>query len=601
MTERWRWCEAERLAAEFAECPGERRILELLTRLPLVSAPVLAPLTGGGHTTTYRTLDHLRDTGLVDSIQPPFRPGHAPRLWYLTDPGLAVVALHQGTVPKQLAQRQRLRGGDLLDLLPGLPHLVATYEILRALAIARPGRPHLLVWERPWRRRFWRPTTRAPGRISFPAYCILSWPESTGAFLLLPDLGTSPPRAWRTSLAQLVVLRATQPDAVPPLVIATSDVSRSAVWHDLLAEVARSRRDAGLSGHVVLWSDLSSGLRQLPLCSGSPAGLERLDEQARGPGASPPSGLLPCLVGEALRSARGEAGTRNNLGCIARGLTAADRSLLDFVGHHPFLDPEQIRQTCGLQVARETGCLQRLIATGLLRCIMPGEADASRTIPELVELTRSGLAIVAAQQGLRISSAVRFNGLVGGGPERPFGARSALARNLVHTRGVDALFVELARQLARAGENAALVEWRNAAACARRSLRPDGYGIVCYRDRLHGFFLEYDRGTMRIPGYLKKLAAYYAYQVSGRFQHDYAGFPTILLVAANNGAESRIARAARAATVGRAESLPLLLTCQWRINDERNPHGFLGPIWRRPEADFSARQSWPPDPGSTIE
>src|SRR6202011_2836084 len=103
-----------------------------------------------------------------------------------------------------------------------------------------------------------------------------------------------------------------------------------------------------------------------------------------------------------------------------------------------------------------------------------------------------------------IGRAVHFNGLVGGGPERPFGARSALVRNLVHKQGVDALFVDLARQLARAGENAALVEWRNAAACARHSLRPDGYGIVRYRGQLHGFFLEYDRGTMRTRGYLKK-------------------------------------------------------------------------------------------------
>jgi hypothetical protein len=114
------------------------------------------------------------------------------------------------------------------------------------------------------------------------------------------------------------------------------------------------------------------------------------------------------------------------------------------------------------------------------------------------------------------------------------------------------------------------------------------------RDQLAGFFLEYDRGTMRISGYLKKLAAYYDYLASGRYYQDYDGFPTILFVAANNAAEERIVQATRTARVGRMHSLPLLVTCLWRIHDERNSLGALGKIWRRPDADFSDRQLWLP-------
>jgi hypothetical protein len=139
-----------------------------------------------------------------------------------------------------------------------------------------------------------------------------------------------------------------------------------------------------------------------------------------------------------------------------------------------------------------------------------------------------------------------------------------------------------------------LIEWRNAAACARRTLRPDGYGIVRCKGHLEGFFVEYDRGTMRVSGYLKKLSAYHDYLASGRYQQDYVGFPTILVVAANNAAEERIVQAARAACVGRAHSLPLLLTCEWRIRNERNTLGALGRIWRHPDADFSGRQMWSP-------
>lgn len=58
------------------------------------------------------------------------------------------------------------------------------------------------------------------------------------------------------------------------------------------------------------------------------------------------------------------------------------------------------------------------------------------------------------------------------------------------------------------------------------------------------------------------------------------GFPTILIVTSDKSAEDQIARAAVAAAVGREPTLPLLLTCEWRIDDPRNPQGLLGPIWR---------------------
>jgi hypothetical protein len=294
-------------------------------------------------------------------------------------------------------------------------------------------------------------------------------------------------------------------------------------------------------------------------------------------------------------------GKRINLGRIAMSLTATDRSFLDFVGRHPFLDPDQLSQMCHVEVRQTRSRLERLIADGLVHRLAPGEVPASEKASELVELTRAGLAIVAAQQGLSRSGAVRCNGLTGGGPDRPFGPRSALVHNLAHTRGVDACFVELARQLAIIGDGASLVEWRNAASCARRSLRPDGYGIVRYHGWFHGFFLEYDRGTMRMSGYLRKFGAYHDYLSSERFHREYVGFPTILVIAANNAAEERIIRAARAACVGRAYSIPLLLTSEWRIHDRWNPQGLLRPIWRRVETGFFDRQSWIEEPPVTNE
>lgn len=112
--------------------------------------------------------------------------------------------------------------------------------------------------------------------------------------------------------------------------------------------------------------------------------------------------------------------------------------------------------------------------------------------------------------------------------------------------------------------------------------------------RRHGFFLEYDYGTMSARDYGEKWARYDDYRDSRAFEQDYDGYPTILVVTTDKTAEERIARSARAASVGRWAPLPMLLTCAWRIfRDPANQHGLLGPIWRGPHDAFDERCRWP--------
>ncbi len=217
-----------------------------------------------------------------------------------------------------------------------------------------------------------------------------------------------------------------------------------------------------------------------------------------------------------------------------------------------------------------------------MRLVGGDEVDGELAALEPAELTRAGLVLVAARLGLRLSEAVHHHGLAGGGPADPIGARRQLLRTIAHTRGVDGIFVRLHRE-------GALVEWRNAAACARGAVRPDGYGVVRGQERPAGFFLEYDRGTMRARDYRRKFAGYHAYCESGRFRRDYDGFPTILVVTTGPGAEERIARAVRATGVEREPPLPVLLTTEGWIDGQ--PEGLLGPIWRTP--DSPARRRWP--------
>ncbi|MDQ3701519.1 MAG: replication-relaxation family protein, partial [Chloroflexota bacterium] len=302
--------------------------------------------------------------------------------------------------------------------------------------------------------------------------------------------------------------------------------------------------------------------------------------------------------------------------------SAADRMLLDLVGRHPFLAVGDLASLLGWRPATALRRLAWLRARGLLRVLDQSEVGRLRTFGApaaavLVELTPAGLRLVAAQQGLTLGAAARFNGLVGGGPLAQGGvrlqrARRLLLRHLAHTRGADGFFLcmhaagrarDSLRRSGVAGVGGGadgttrdgLVVWRNAVACARGHVRPDGYGVWARGDARHGFFLEYDRGTERGPAYRRKLGAYYDYRDSGRAARDYDGFPTILLVTPDTDVERRVAQVARAAAVGRTPELPLLLTCEWRFRGDvqRGAHleGLLGPIWRTPES--ATRRCWP--------
>ena len=308
-------------------------------------------------------------------------------------------------------------------------------------------------------------------------------------------------------------------------------------------------------------------------------------------GRRQPGSPIPRPVGTVLRPGSKIGGP----GRLALALTSMGRSLLDVVGRHPFLPADSLATVLGWDARRLRARRARLVRLGLMR--MP-DVDAGSTLSALAELTRDGLELAAAQQGLSLARAVRLNGLAGGGPEQPTGSRRLLLRNLDHTRGVDAVFVELIRTLgATAGaEDDRLLEWRNAVTCRRRRMRPDGYGMIRRDGKLHGFFLEFDRGTMSARDYGEKWAAYYDYRDSRAFERDYDGFPTILVVTTDNAAEERIARSARAASAGRSQPLPLLLTCDWRIaRDPSNSGGLLGRVWREPQASFAERRRWPKD------
>src|SRR5690348_15799238 len=153
MTGRAHWRDAEAAAEHITD--SDRRALLLLARLPFLWEGAIERLYGlRGDTSVYRCLARLRAMGLIDKIRPVLRAERNPGLFYLTDLGIAAIAVDQQVDPRQLVDGSRLRGADLLARMPGLAHLLATYQLLAALAAARDGRVDLLSWDQPWRRSF---------------------------------------------------------------------------------------------------------------------------------------------------------------------------------------------------------------------------------------------------------------------------------------------------------------------------------------------------------------------------------------------------------------------------------------------------------------
>jgi hypothetical protein len=210
--------------------------------------------------------------------------------------------------------------------------------------------------------------------------------------------------------------------------------------------------------------------------------------------------------------------------------------VLDLVGRHPFLSTQNLGAMLGRDMAWARRKRSALVKGGLVRTVPAEEASPRDLIEgELLEVTRTGLAMLAGHLGLRLAEAVRHHGLAGGGPADPVGARQSLFKHLGHTLGADEFFALLARAAAAHPARGALLEWRAAAACAHGRFRPDGYGLVRLGREQHGFFLEFDRGTMRADRLRAKFVAYYRYRSSRHARDSFAGFPVLLIVTTDPG------------------------------------------------------------------
>jgi len=574
--------------------PADEQALEVIGRLPLVPISQLVPLSGGrSHRSVYACVGRLAGRGLVSTIPGPADLGRShQRLLLIGNLGLAVLAWRRDVEPAGLAREWRLERTPLRVLVGQLPAVLSLYALLGLLAATGCGWARLRQWSRPGR---WRPGWDGSGparSVTLPAYAALAWEEAGGArvdgrYLLVADTGGLTPVALRRQLVGLARLEGTTAQAMPTVVIATTSERRVRAWWVLLDSVTSSSRYASrLHVEVATWESWAAR-----------AGMDPPRSRANVKCADADDGRLAALPrGDFERECRPWACVPrpidvSQMAALVRrwDLAPRDRIVLDLLGRHPFLADGAIADVLGRRIGWARTRRAELVRRGLARMVEAYELRSPLQCKhELVEVTVEGLRMLAGYMGLSLAAAVRHHGLTGGGPRTPVGPRRALVANLAHTLGADAVFAEIART-ARTQRGGALVEWLNAAASAHGRVRPDGYGLLRLGRREYGFFLEFDRGTVRPAKLRAKFAAYDRYRVSARAARDYNGFPTILVVTTGQGAEARLAEAICAASLGQSGPLLLLLTTIGHIGT--NALGALGPIWRAGES--CRRRNWP--------
>ena len=170
-----------------------------------------------------------------------------------------------------------------------------------------------------------------------------------------------------------------------------------------------------------------------------------------------------------------------------------------------------------------------------------------------------------------------------------------LLRNLEHTAAVHAFVAALAVQARAAGWETVLLDPpRRASRHFRhdgklRSVNPDAFGLLRRGDATWPFFLEWERRAVRPSTMSQRLAPYLRYYASHRPTDDHGARPGVLIVLADDIAQTHFLRLAGEEMRAAGINVPL-----WVSHGEAIERmGPLGRVWRTP-ADPYRPQALPP-------
>ncbi len=546
--------------------------LAWVARLPFVSASQLALLLGHPEATVNTCLRALERQGWLDWVDSPVPDADARRLYVLADEARMWVgerlAANPGAFPIPLAHN------EIPHRLAGIEATIAFNRFVAELAEMSRREQDLELSEAlalPVRRReAWWPlgvhglaVCQRGGRIA-PIFVAIDHPTAPALHRATTVAGWYAHRDIRSAAdAQVIVLAADDRAKEWNQAVAGGAERRGVLPLDLLL----ARQGTDLRGSLrtgLRWSPRPTACQPITsIFDGAPETLPRslrLHEWARQ------------VLGEA--PARARRAQRERVAALSLLASPEQLRLLETIGRLPLLSESDLRFVFAVPAPLLRRQVERAERDGLVEAVVRPNG------PKRFVLGEFGLRLLAARAGVPFRRFANHTPFVAALPGAAGGRLQTLVRQFEHTVGANSFMLACFRNSSDP-ESPKLVRWQNSLEAAvrfesggvRRTLRPDGAGVILQDDESREFLLEWDRGTERIAVLIQKLDRYASYFGSGSSARTSA----CLLVTSSPGREDVVWSAVGAAFQGRVRAEGRVFTTTESLMERYGP---MGEVWR---------------------
>lgn len=598
----------------------QMEIIGWLARLPFLGAEELSLLLGIGKAQTVRMLRELETLGWVEWVRASSFHLDQDRLNVLSDGGVSRLAEYLGLSEQGLQSTYPVGRREVLERLPRLESVTGFNRFAAELVAAvrddeeveledirsLPSRRCAQAW--------WPPEVEG--------YGCLRWGPWRAPFFLAWDRAGAPPFHRRRRVAGWYAFReGDHPwgrDDIPPILVVCPGEAEAEQWARAVL-AASDRRQASLL--PVFLTDVLFALIKGPLGPvwRRPDGTvsahlcERLawrpsvPAQAETVRIKNPTGPLDTMstggptlrewarqVVEPPEGTLRERSGLERLAALSLVTSPTEKRALEWLGHHPLLSADDLAVILRVSAQLSARVLDNLARYGLVQSTDKA-TEKEAAPPRRYYLTDVGLKLLAARDGVPPRRYARYGIVAASMPKKQGGGRlETLLRQLDHTVGVNRFFVRLIADGAKTGPR--LIRWLSASEAAQRFtygevthwLRPDGAGDIYWQGAIRRFYLEWDRGTVKLPDLVEKCrlyAAYYAH-LTRAGAPEYRK-PTVLVVTSSLVREDVLWRIILAAFDEVALSASHVFTTTDTIIGRTGP---LAPVWRRGEG--AERGAW---------
>jgi predicted ArsR family transcriptional regulator len=505
------------------------RALEWIARLPLLGAAELASILKVDERQVRSMLSVLQQRGWVawfPASSPELKPD---RLYTLSSAGVRGLAAaldlseQDLQVSLPISRRELLHRQVRVETTVGLNRLIADLPATSADQRSPRIEDALILPRRRATTAWWPPDV--------DAYVCLRHEATYAPFFIAWDRAAAPAAHRRRRVSGWYAFRERQHvwgrEDIPTIVLVSAGPAASTQWVRATEASAERRRSRPLRLLLVELGTLLKRGPMAPIWRRAGGAIESpLVDRLAWRWSLPASALVPRLgpisaeptvlgLSGDQAATWSEASPDATTACGTDGLDASTRRVLEWLAFHPLLTLDEMTGVLVVRQPHVEACLSRMAASGLVASVKKAVADVPQAESRYY-LTAKGLGLQAERDGVPVKRYVRQGAATGALPGRSGARLQTLLRQYEHTVGTIRFVVRLIEEARRQGF--VVKQWFSAAEASERFslagttrwLHPDGVIEISRHGQTHRLYVEWDRGTMRLPEIAPKLRAYVA-------------------------------------------------------------------------------------------